>query len=117
MKHTDYYKQYKEIEANEYAELKKAVLAHGGEFRFQDEDGNDIDDLFPPIICASNRHWESSCDCVVTRITVVDGCIKVYGYDKDYSDEEVLLDDIEFGHISFIIDEIPETEETHDVTI
>lgn len=36
MKHTDFYRKYREIEAQEREELKKAVLAHGGEFRFSD---------------------------------------------------------------------------------
>ena len=34
MKHTDLYNKYREIAAIEREELKKAALAHGGEFCF-----------------------------------------------------------------------------------
>lgn len=117
MKHSDFYKQYRELEALEREELKKAVLAHGGEFRFQTEDGESIGDIQAPIVMAGDRHWESDCDCIITRVAVVNGGLEIYGYDKEYGDKEIWLDDVEFGHLSYIIDEIPETDEIHDVTI
>ncbi len=117
MKHTDLYRKYRELEALEYAELKKAVMAHGGEFRFITEDGEEIDGVQMPIVMAGDRHWDSNCDCYITRVAVIGNCVNIYGYDKEYGDEEMLLDDIELGHISYIIDEIPETDEVHDVTI
>lgn len=116
MRHTDFYKQYKEIEAREREELKKAVLAHGGEFRFLTEDGEAIDGVQAPIVMAGDRHWDSNCDCVITRVVVNDGFLEIYGYDKEYGDNEIWLDDVELGHLNFIIDEIPETDEIQDVT-
>lgn len=117
MRHSDFYRQYKAIEALEREELKKAVLAHGGEFRFQTEDGDDIEGVQQvPIVMAGDSHWECNCDCYITRVAVVDGYLEIYGYDKEYGDKEMRLDDVEFGHLQYIIDEIPETDEVHDVT-
>ncbi len=116
MKHSDFYKQYKALEALEREELKKAVLAHGGEFRFKTEDGESIDGVNAPIVMAGDSHWDSNCDCVITRVAVVDGYLEIYGYDKEYGDEEMWLDDVEFGHLSYIIDEIPETADVSDVS-
>lgn len=117
MKHSDIYKQYRALEALEREELKKAVLAHGGEFRFQTEDGEPIEGIQAPIVMAGDSHWDSNCDCVITCVAVVDGYLEIYGYDKEYGDEEIWLDDIEFGHLSYIIDEIPETAEVSDVSV
>lgn len=116
MRHTDFYKQYKELEALEREELKKAVLAHGGEFCFQTEDGESVEGVQMPIVMAGDSQWESNCDCYITRVAVVDGFLEIYGYDKEYGNEEMRLDCIEFGHLEYIIDEIPETESVHDVT-
>lgn len=116
MRHSDFYKQYKELEALERAELKKAVLAHGGEFRFLTPDREEIDGVIAPIVMGGDSHWEQNCDCVISRVVVEDGHLSIYGYDKEYGDEEIYLDDIEFGHLNYIIDEIPETDEVKDVT-
>lgn len=117
MKHTDFYSKYKELEAQERKELEKAVLAHGGEFRFLTEDGQDIEGISAPVIIAGGKHWESNCDCIVSRVTVEYGFPEIYGYDCNYKDEEVYLSSIEFGHLGYIIDAIPETDDVHDVSI
>lgn len=112
MKHTDLYSKYKALEAIEIEELKRAVLAHGGDFRFDEESGA----MQMPIVIAGNKHWESNCDCYVTRVQVVDGCLKIYGFAKESVEEEDILDDVEFGHLSYITCEIPETDEVSDVS-
>lgn len=116
MKHTDLYYKYKELEAIEREELKQAVLAHGGEFRFKTTDWETSPDVQPPVVIAGGKHWESYCDCVITRVAVIDGCLEIYGYDKEYGDQEMLLE-VETGHLGYIIDEIPETEEVDDVSL
>lgn len=116
MRHSNFYQQYRKLEALEREELKKAVLAHGGEFRFQTEDGENVEGVQMPIVMAGNRHWDANCDCYITRVAVVDGILEIYGYDKEYGNEEMRLDDVEFGHLSYIIDEIPETNDVKDVT-
>lgn len=66
---------------------------------------------------AGDSHWESNFDCCITRVVVNNGFLEIYGYDKEWRSKEMLLEDIEFGHIGYIIDEIPEINEVHDVTI
>lgn len=117
MKHSNFYQQYKKLEALEREELKKAILAHGGEFRFLTEDGEEIEGITAPIVMAGDSHWDSNCDCIITRVAVVDGYLEIYGYDKEYRDEELYLDDVEIGHLSYIIDEIPETDDVSDVSL
>ena len=68
MRHTDFYKKYKELESLEREELKKAVLAHGGEFRFMTKDGEEIEGVQAPIVMAGDRHWDANCDCYITRV-------------------------------------------------
>ena len=116
MRHSDFYKKYRELEALEREELKKAVMAHGGEFRFQTKDREEIEGVSAPIVMAGDSHWDSNCDCIITRVAVVNGHLEIYGYDKEYGSEEMWLDDVEFGHLSYIIDEIPETEGAKDVS-
>lgn len=117
MRHSNFNKKYREIESLEREELKKAVLAHGGEFRFfSTEDWEGIDGVSMPIVMGGNINWESNCDCCITRVAVVNGSLEIYGYDKDYGDEEVLIDFVEYGYLHYIIGEIPETKDVHDVT-
>ena len=118
MKHTDLYNKYRELEAIEREELKRAVLAHGGEFCFFDENGDEVEGTHPPIVLAGNSHWSSNVDCVITRVAVVDNFLEIYGYDKEgYSDEDICLDGVELGHLGYITDAISETKEIKDVTV
>lgn len=118
MKHTNIYKKYMELEHIEREELKRAVMAHGGEFRFFDENREELNGVDYPIIMAGNPDWSSNVDCVITRVAVVDGVLEIYGYDKEYGwDGEMTLDDIALGQIEFIIEAIPETEDVKDVSV
>lgn len=116
MKHTDLYDKYKKLDAIEREELKQAVLAHGGEFRFETEEGEPVEGVQSPIVIAGERHWESYCECIVSRVVVRNDYLEIYGYAKEWRDGEILLD-VEIGNIGYIIDEISETDEVHDVSI
>lgn len=117
MKHTDLYRKYKELETIERRELRRAVLAHGGEFKFANEEGEEKEGLQMPIVSACPKHWDNMGDFYVTRIVVNGAYLFIYGRSIDSPYIEMLLDDIALGHIDYIIDEIPETEEVKDVTI
>lgn len=118
MKHTDLYNKYRELEAIEREELKRAVLAHGGEFKFFDENGDEVPETNYPIVLAGNSHWSSNVDCIITRVAVVNDCLEIYGYDKEaYSDSELYLEDVSLGQLGYITDAIPETDEVKDVTV
>lgn len=115
MKHTNLYHRYMELEAIEREELKQAVLAHGGEFYFLAKDGAHAEGVCPPVIMAGNKRWGANCDCVVSRVVVQDDYLKIYGHDLENGGDDVLLDDVEFGHLDFIISEIPETDKVKSV--
>lgn len=125
MKHTDFYNQYKYLDACTENELKAAVKAHGREYVFIHTENDDDDDHISeernnaPIISASTKWMESYEDFYVTRVTIDDfDCVVVYGFPKDgWSDDEQELTSIAHGQLEYVIDEIPETDEVQDVTI
>lgn len=122
MKHTDFHKLHKQLDEKAREELTAAVKAHGNEFIFIhfDENGESDEDETEkaPIIMASTKHMDSYIDFYVSRVTVGDGnYLAIYGFPKDGWDDEHELDSIAHGHLEFIIDNIPETEEVKDVTI
>lgn len=125
MKHTDFYNQYKDLDARTQNELKAAVKAHGSEYIFihtetDDDDGHISEDRNnAPIISASTKWMESYEDFYVTRVEIDDfDCVVIYGFPKDgWSDDEQELTSIAHGQLEYVIDEIPETDEVKDVTI
>lgn len=130
MKCTNTYNLFKEIDALERRELIAAVMAHGGEYIFFDCSGdeNDVDgrwreleDTYNIPVVLGSRSWEEChTDYYVTKVTVENGWIlHVYGFCKahgNWPSDEDLIDNIEWGHISFITDDIPETEDLKDVS-
>jgi hypothetical protein len=114
MKHTNFYKKIEEIKRQEIAELIKALNAHGGKFQWPIED----DDTERPIIAINP---DSSCpdptDVEVISVCVNSGRLELVGIEKNngyeipFTPEEVFA-----GHLSYIIDYIPETEYIKDVT-
>lgn len=116
MKHSDLYVKFKELDAQERRELVAAVMAHGGEYVFI-SDKSDLEDYNYPIILACARYCDSTEDCIISRVTVEDGILSIYGYPTyQHLEDEDLLEDIELSHISFITDLIPATEEVFDVS-
>ena len=115
MKHTDTRNLYKEIEALDRRELLAAVKAHGGEYVFKDDEKGI--DHYTPCVMAGDRHWDHNEDCNITRVVADGDWLEIYGVPCDGLDDgEIYLDDIEYGHLSYITDYIPETEEVKDVT-
>ena len=120
MKHTDYYKAYQVLDKKERQELIAAVQAHGGEYVFINQDDEDWDSKDFPIVMASFKYSDEYSDYNVSRVTVDDnGYLTIYGFQKGHNlpEDEDELYYIAFGHISNIIDEIPETETVKDVSI
>lgn len=126
MKHTDLYNEYKNLEAIERKELIAAVKAHGGEYVFVkvDENENEEDDYDMeerkysfPIISASAKWMEEYVDFRISRVKVdSDGFLSIYGWPKDYSIAEMEISEVAHGHLGYITDMIPETDDVKDVS-
>lgn len=123
MKHTDFYALYKKLDEQARKELAAAVQAHGDEYIFihSDDDGNyDVEEKNnAPIISASTKWMESYEDVYVSKVTLEEGkFLTIYGFPKEcWVDDEQELTNIAHGHLEYIIDQIPETDEVQDVTI
>ena len=130
MKHTNFYNQLKEIDNRIREELKAAIKAHGTEYTFihteRDDEDEDTYDLISeemnraPIILASTHYTENSEDYYVTQVELdaeYDDVI-IYGFrTSGCSDDVNELEFVAHGHLEYIIDQIPETDEVHDVSI
>lgn len=108
MKHSDTYRLYRRLKYIEIEELKRALNAHKGSYTWADE--NDC-----PIV---TYNPESPFDIRIEKIWT-DGCsIYFNGRRADTNEfwKDCKITDVEFGHLDFIISEIPETEEVSDVS-
>ena len=119
MRHSNFYRMYEEIDRMVESELVNAVNAHGGEYVFihpeghSGYDGEADEKSDAPIILASQKNAETTEDCYVSRVTVMDGSLMVYGFPTGcYSTEdEDYFDYIPHGQLMWVIDMIPEVEE------
>jgi hypothetical protein len=117
MKHTNFYEKIECIKQQEIAELTKALNAHGGKFQWPMGDDGD-DDVVRPVIainpdgqCPDPTDVEVISVCVNSGRLELTGIEKNNGYEIPFTPEEVFA-----GHLSFIINYIPETEDIKDVT-
>lgn len=120
MKHTDLYNEYKKLDAIERRELIAAVKAHGNEYIFVhfDDDG-DFDDEerdYAPIISAATSGMDAYEDFYISRVDVEGDSCTLYGWAKECYADEVQIDSVAHGHLGYVIDSIPETDDIKDVT-
>lgn len=114
MKHSDYQAKVNEFKALECEELKLAIEAHGGCYEWDSEN----DGSYPIIAVNSNKIEPEPQDIEIIKVAIVDGQLKISGVDKVYGEPVKFdTDDIFAGHLSFIIDYIPATDEVSDVSI
>ena len=113
MKHSNYQTKINEIKALECEELKLAIEAHGGCYEWGGENiGN-----APIIAIKSNKSEPEPQDIEVTKVAILDGQLKISGVaNKNREPVKFGVDDIFAGHLSFIIDYIPATDEVSDVS-
>lgn len=117
MKHTNTYEKLRVIDEQDRRELLAAVKAHGGIYRWYDEDGEEIEGRNAPIIVGAWKHMESPEDYIITHVEAEGNYVRVYGYPKEgWSTTPDYMYWIDHGQIGYIIDEIPETEEVSDVS-
>jgi hypothetical protein len=121
MKHTDFHSLMNEIKRREREELYKAIEAHGGEYSWGEynEDGDwEFENADYPIITANiSKMLPAPMDIDVTNIYIENGLLKMEGEGGEWGDiidfrpEEVFT-----GHLSYITDLIPATEQVSDVS-
>lgn len=117
MKHTNNYNKLKALDNLDRRELLAAVMAHGGIYRWYDEDGEEIEGRNAPIIVGAWKHMDGSEDYIITHVVVNDNYVEIYGFPKEgWETTPDFMYWIDHGQIGYIIDEIPETEEVSDVS-
>lgn len=117
MKHTNNYNKLKALDNLDRRELLAAVMAHGGIYRWYDEDGEEIEGRNAPIIVGAWKHMDGSEDYIITHVVVNDNYVEIYGFPKEgWETTPDFMYWIDHGQIGYIIDEIPETPEIRDVT-
>lgn len=120
MKHTDLHNEYEKLDAIEKKELIAAVKAHGGEYVFIhiDDDGycNEEEKNNAPIIMASTRCMDHYEDFYVSRVEIYAYHLIIYGWPIEGYEDEREIDSIAHGHLGYVIDHIPETNDVKDVT-
>lgn len=124
MKHTDFYALHKKLDEQARTELKAAIKAHGKEYVFIHADSDDDDQISDeknnaPIIAASTKWMDSYEDFYVSRVAFDEyDSLIIFGFPKEgWAEDEQELTSTAHGHLEYIIDQIPETEEVQDVTI
>lgn len=121
MKHTDLYGEYRKLDEIEIAELILAVEAHGNEYTFIhfDDDGNyDVEEWDnAPLISASYGWMETYEDFYISRVKVDKGFYTLYGFPKEGCVDEIKIDSVVHGHLGYVIDYIPETDDVKEVSV
>ena len=115
MKHTNFDPIFEKLRQIEKDELKKAVNSHGGVYRFSDDSGPCV--TFP---CSDSS--DTAEDIRIMQVSFDDtGKIHLLGvpygpFCADEPENEYDPDYLPLGEVGFIIDAIPGTETTKDVS-
>ncbi len=118
MKHTDFRSLVHDIKRKEQQELCRALEAHGGNYSWWDtKEECFVEDEHPIIAVNVNSMFPNPTDVEIRSVSVNNGFLTFVGEDKE-SGELVSFQpgDVFAGHLSHIIDLIPETKETGDVS-
>lgn len=120
MKHTNFYPQLTEIKKKEYQELYQAIKAHGGEYSWGTEDGEgnwsfNLGD-YPIFAINTTGYTPQPMDICIRSVRIENGRIKLEGEDNEFGNRiEFSTDDVFAGHLSYITDLIPATEQVSEV--
>lgn len=117
MKHTDFYTLVQDIKRKEQEELCKALEAHGGSYSWVNSEGDYITD-YPIIAVNVDGICPNPTDVNIHSVYVDNGCLNFVGEDKESGEPiDFKACNVFAGHLSYIIDYIPETDTVKDVTI
>jgi hypothetical protein len=111
MKHTNFRSQINEIKKLEQIELTKAVMAHGGKYEWSEDEER------PIVAVNTDGPFPEPMDVEISKVIVNDGVLKIFGDDKNTGiDIDLRRATFFAGHLSSIIDYLPETDEVSDVS-
>ena len=111
MKHSDFYSKINEIRKQECQELFAAVQAHNGCYEWKESEEH------PIIAVTPDNTIPNPIDVNVTKVWIENGILHLCGEEKNDGYEiEFKPDEVFAGHLSFIIDYIPETAEMSDTS-
>lgn len=117
MKHTDFYSKVEEIKRQEQRELIEALKAHGGSYSWYNEETKEFADEYPCIAVNVDGTFPNPTDVIIHSVSIYNNSLHFVGTDKDYGNSvDFEADDVFAGHLSYIIDLIPETNTVDDVT-
>ena len=111
MKHTDFYSLVEKIKQQEYDELMAAVKAHGGCYKWDDDSEKPIIAVNVDSCCPNPTDIEV-CSVSTDGGLKIDGVDKTEGYPVEFQAGDVFA-----GHLSYIIDYLPEINSVGDVSI
>ena len=116
MKCTDFYEKEKELKRHAIGELANAIKAHGGKYEWCDEDGEFIEGVEAPIVCALLDQGPT--DVKIKAIYYDEKGWYITGEDCAEYGGDVDIDPDDFANavqIQNVIEEIPETDKVKDV--
>lgn len=119
MKHTDFYLEIQKIKKQEQEELVEALKAHGGSYSWYNEETKEFADEYPCIAVNVDGTFPNPTDVIIHSVSI-DHREHLLFVGEDKKDSWYLVDfeadDVFAGHLSYIIDLIPETNTVDDVT-
>ena len=116
MKCTDFYEKEKELKRHAIDELAMAIKAHGGKYEWCDEDGEFIEGVEAPIICALLDQGPT--DVKIKAIFYDEKGWYITGEDCAEFGGDVDFDPDDFANavqIQNLIEAIPETDDVKDI--
>ena len=112
MKRTNTYEMFRMLHNLEHQELKQAVKNFGGEVHFGfDYVGEDASGTERPMVCVNRKHGEGPEDVYINACRITkDDRLEILAETKWGYQFVLQHDEIEFGHISFITDLVPDLD-------
>lgn len=116
IKYSDFHAMCDEIRKQEARELKLALKAHGGSFTWIDDDNDEEELFYPPIIMVNLN--DGPMDVVIHKAWLNDDCLELSAFDNEWGNQkDIELEDIAPGHLAYLIEHMPVTDTIKSVAL